>query len=604
MVRAKIAGLVSLSCLAGCTPPPSVGPSRGAVGAVAEPPPLLARSDALLIFKAALARSHPGIAMGEVAPDSGMHDAPVADADVDAAETMLVTGAPDKTARVWALDTGRLLAVLRLPRAGQDGKISAVAVSPDGRSIAVGGWDGIVYIFRTRDWRLLGTVFNRWSSIMSMRYSRDGARLAIGLWSHGGVRVLETESYREIFADRNYSADCSGLAFDGEGRLAVASWDGAVRLYSHDLALMAKRDVVGSRPRGIAFDPKGRLLAVGLIDRPAVSLLATPNLDIVRELSIPRRDPTDGLGIVTWSKDGAQVLAGGRYSDAEDWTSIVRWSRDGTRLDDWHLARNTNGALVTLSKGALAVASQDPLVGVLDNQGATLWSHKARIPDFKRQVDTMRFSADASIVQFFWDTTTTTHLAFDARHLRFVSPDERALRAARTKHPGYEIASWRNVAEPTLNGTPLEVAPSETCRSLAIDAVRDRFVLGCEWHLYLFDSAGRTIWSRGMATARAVNVSEDGRIAVAASTDGTIRWMRTDTGEPLLSLFLSNLGRDWVAWTPDGFFVGSSFGESLLGIHALYADGSADLIPMVQFAATMRRPDIVSRALESIPRSF
>lgn len=538
--------------------------------------------------------------MGEVAPDSGMHDAPVADADVDAAETMLVTGAPDKTARVWALKTGRPLAVLRLPREGQDGKISAVAVSPDGRSIAVGGWDGIVYIFRAGDWRLLGTVNGHWSSIMSMRYSRDGARLAIGLWSHGGLRVLETESYREIFADRDYAADCVGLAFDGEGRLAVASWDGAVRLYSRDLALMAKRDV-GPRPHRVAFDPDGRLLAVGIIGRPAVSLLATPHLDVVRELSIPRRDPTDGLATVTWSKDGSQVLAGGRYSDAEDWTSIVRWSRDGSRLNDWHLARNTNMGLVALSNGALAVASQDPLVGVLDGRGAIRWSHTAGIADFKRQVDTMRFSADAGTVQFSWDTTTTARLAFDARHLRFVSADGRALRAASTSLPGYDIASWRDVTEPTLNGAPLKVAPFEACRSLAIDAPRARFLLGCEWNLYLFDLTGRAIWSRGTATARAVNVSEDGRIAVAASTDGTIRWMRTDTGEPFLSLFLFDEGRDWVAWTPDGFFAGSSFGESLLGIHALYGDGSADLIPMVQFAATMRRPDIVSRALDAMP---
>jgi WD40 repeat protein len=597
---ATIAKLVTFGCLVGCAPPPSARPGPGAVTAVAEPAAPLARGDALLIFRAQLAHKYPGLVIGEVAPDSGMHDAPVADADVDAAETMLVTGAPDKTARVWALKTGRPLAVLRIPGAGEDGKIAAVAVSPDGQSVAVGGWDGIVYLFRSRDWRLFGTVAKQWSSILSMRYSPDGARLAIGLWSHGGVHVLESETYREIFADRDYAGDCQALAFDKEGRLAVASWDGAVRLYARDLALIAKRDV-GGPPLGVAFDPKGRLLAVGVTDRPAVSLLAMPHLEVVRELSISSNDPTDTLATVAWSKDGSLVLAGGRYSDTEDWNSIVRWSRDGSRLDDWHLAKNTNNALVALSNGALAVVSQDPLVGVLDSQGATRWSHKARIPDFKAQVDTMRFSADAATVQFTWDTTTTARLAFDARRLRFVSADERALRAARTNLTGYDIASWRNVTAPTLNGAPLEIAPFETCRSLAIDAPRDRFVLGCEWHLYLFDRTGRSIWSRGMATARAVNVSENGRITVAASTDGTIRWMRTDTGGTLLSLFLFDGGRDWVAWTPDGFFTGSPFGESLLGIHTLYRDGSADLIPMVQFAPTMRRPDVVSRALDSIP---
>ena len=488
--------------LSGVRRPPAARPGLGAVGVVAAPPPrVLAPSDALPMFKAELSRRYPGLALGEVAPDSGMHDAPVADADVDAAETMLVTGAPDKTARVWALKTGRLLAVLRLPGAGKNGTINAVAISPDGQTIAVGGWEGMVYLFRTRDWRLLGSVSGRWSTILALRYSPDGARLAVGLWSRGGVRVLETETYREIFADRGYAADCPALAFDGEGRLAVTSWDGTVRLYSRDLALMAKRDV-GARPTSVAFDPKRRLLAVGLIDRPAVSLLAMPRLDVVRELSIPRRDPTDSLGTVAWSKDGSQVLAGGRYSDADDWNSIIRWSRDGSRLNDWHLARNTNNQFVALANGGLAVASQDPLVGVLDSKGATLWSRKGRIPDFKTQVDTMRFSADAATVQFTWDATTTTRLAFDAKRLQFVSADERALRAARTSLAGYDIASWENVAEPTLNGAPLKVARFETCRSLSIDAPRDRFVLGCEWNLYLFDRTGRTVWSRGTAAAR------------------------------------------------------------------------------------------------------
>ena len=240
-------------------------------------------------------------------------------------------------------------------------------------------------------------------------------------------------------------------------------------------------------------------------------------------------------------------------------------------------------------------------MGVLDGQGMTRWSHKAEIADFKDQVTTMRFSGDGGTVQFSWDSTTTAHLAFDAHQLRLVSADEGALRAARTSVPGYDIASWRGVTDPTLNGTPLKVAPFETCRSLAIDAPRDRFVLGCEWNLYLFDFTGRSIWSRSMASARAVNLSDNGRITVVASTDGTIRWMRTDTGELLLSLFLLNMGRDWVAWTPDGFFAGSSFGESLLGIYALNGDGLADLIPMVQFAARMHRPDIVSHALDVMP---
>jgi hypothetical protein len=63
--------------------------------------------------------------------------------DVDAAERFLVTGSSDKTARVWDLATGRQLAVLRPPiGVGNDGMVYAVAISPDARTVAVGGQQG------------------------------------------------------------------------------------------------------------------------------------------------------------------------------------------------------------------------------------------------------------------------------------------------------------------------------------------------------------------------------------------------------------------------------------------------------------------------------
>jgi hypothetical protein len=59
--------------------------------------------------------------------------------------------------------------------------------------------------------------------------------------------------------------------------------------------------------------------------------------------------------------------------------------------------------------------------------------------------------------------------------------------------------------------------------------------------------------------------------------------------------------RDWVAWTPAGFFVGTGLGKSMLGIHGVAGDGSAALVRLSAFAEIMRRPDIVRGALEPWP---
>jgi len=69
--------------------------------------------------------------------ETGMHTAPIMRIGVDAAERFLVTTSDDKTARVWDLETGRLLRVLRPPiGAGDEGKLYAVAIPPDGAVVA------------------------------------------------------------------------------------------------------------------------------------------------------------------------------------------------------------------------------------------------------------------------------------------------------------------------------------------------------------------------------------------------------------------------------------------------------------------------------------
>jgi hypothetical protein len=53
-------------------------------------------------------------------------------------ERYLVTASVDKTARVWDLTSGKLLQVLRPPIGpGDEGKLYAVAISPDGETVSL-----------------------------------------------------------------------------------------------------------------------------------------------------------------------------------------------------------------------------------------------------------------------------------------------------------------------------------------------------------------------------------------------------------------------------------------------------------------------------------
>ena len=103
--------------------------------------------------------------------------------------------------------------------------------------------------------------------------------------------------------------------------------------------------------------------------------------------------------------------------------------------------------------------------------------------------------------------------------------DKAPLSPPRTAALGLEITGWEDTTEPRLNGQALPLEPYEIARSLAIAPDNQHFLLGTEWLLRLFDRQGRQQWEVPVPTiAWAVNIFGDGKLAVAAFGDGSIRW--------------------------------------------------------------------------------
>jgi WD40 repeat protein len=96
-----------------------------------------------------------------------------------------------------------------------------------------------------------------------------------------------------------------------------------------------------------------------------------------------------------------------------------------------------------------------------------------------------------------------------------------------------------------------------------------------------------------------VNISDDGRFAVAAGNDGTIRWYRMKDGKELLAFLPHMDRRRWVLWTPSGYYDASTDGEELIGWHVNNGSSqAADFFPVGVFRDYYYRPDVIANILE------
>ena len=129
--------------------------------------------------------------------ETGMHTAVIKRIDVDAKERYLVTGSVDKTVRVWSLlDNGKLIQILRPPIGeGREGEIHAVAISPDGETVAAGGWTGptwggtySIYLFDRQTGEMNQRLTGHPQPIFHLAYSPDGRYLVANL-AQQGIRV-------------------------------------------------------------------------------------------------------------------------------------------------------------------------------------------------------------------------------------------------------------------------------------------------------------------------------------------------------------------------------------------------------------------------------
>lgn len=550
--------------------------------------------------------------------ETGMHGTTLRRIGIDSQNRFLATASDDKTCRVWDLHTGRLIRTFRPPiDSFNEGKIYSVAISPDGKHVACGGWTGYdwesinyVYVFERETGKLFKRVSIESTGVINhLTYSKDGRYLSAHL-SRNGIRVFNAfYKYSLAFKDLDYGDYTLGGDFYGSSLLATASYDGYVRLYNVSptgIKLNSKIGAVGGRqPFGVSFHPNGKKLAISFNDTSKIDVYNVSSSGLQYAYSPDTSGVDDVLVGVTWSSDGRYLYAGGGFQKSINgtWTRIIRkWANEGQgAYVELPACYDMIMHMLSLKNGGIAFGAADPVFGAFNNSDKKILFKTSSISDFRSNLKNFQVSDDGSIVKFSYDLYGKSPAKFSVIERILTNPakEDYSLKSAITNT--LNITNWEHNRNPSLNGSPIELQKYEMARSLAIHPNGQYFALGSDWHVRYYDKNGTLIWEKSSpSTTWLINMSGNGKFVIAGFGDGTIRWLRATDGQEVLALFVHNDKKRWVIWTQSGYYDAGPGADEFIGWHINNGkDFAADFFPISKFRGTYYRPDVIAKVLET-----
>lgn len=569
--------------------------------------------------------------------DTGGHMGPVSDVAFTPDGKYLVSAGHDKVIRVWDWQAGRTVRILRGEVGpGDEGRIFAMVISPDGRRLAVAGQmappgqkEQRIRIYDLATGELVQLLAGHTAKVVALAFSPDGTRLLSGSQDRTAL-LWDLTTSRPLRRLDRHKAEIYGVGFTPDGaRMVTAGFDRSLWLWRvADGKPIAEMRGHGDKIYALAISPSDGSIASGSFDGEIRHWDGQTG-----RLLRPLANQGGALvGSLSFSPDGRWLVStcGGGNNCAKQPQSI--WEVATGRLIRTY-GRHDNVALASaVSPDGRVVATAGGERNEIHIWDAQTGETRKILRGIGEPVWGAGFAADGSSIA--WGHTWLKHDPAAGYgplewHLRLpqagpgtnrvlgqpdrlAPPQGEMYLRARVQHGSRTIAH----AQGGRYGYDelLRVARSEK----TVATIKRGLTDGLSHRAYSFLPDGKSIVSGGSngfladydlrgrlrgqyigheSEIWAIATSADGRLLISGSQDQTLRLWNLATRELIVTLFHSTVG-EWVLWTPQGYYTGSPGADRFVGWQTNKGPSrSAEYVGAAQLRQHLYRPDIVERAI-------